>query len=88
LSVWLRSIDGASDETYEEDRQELNDQHALEQEVELPASSCDAEWDGVLVQEQADVGTDVLHQQTVGTDLVAENLQWVGDVQGNPMNCQ
>ena len=66
------------------DSDELDDQPAFEEEIELPAASGNAERDGVLRQEQADVCGEALHEQAIGADLEAENLEWVGNVEGDP----
>jgi hypothetical protein len=45
----LCAVTGISGIAYEEDRDELNDKHALEQEVELPTTSSNTEWDRILI---------------------------------------
>jgi hypothetical protein len=68
----------------EVDGDELNEQPAFEKEVELPAASGDADRNDVLRQRQADVGGQALHEQAICADLEAENLERVGDVEGDP----
>ena len=74
----------ASLDEEEVDDDELDDEPAFEEEVELPATSVDTDRDEVLREEEADVSGDVLHKQAVGTNLETENLEGVGDVEGNP----
>jgi len=62
----------------------LDDKHAEEQEVEFPASGFDTDGNEVLVEEETNVGRDVLHQESVGTDVERENLQRIGNVERNP----
>ena len=54
-------------------------------QLELPATSLDADRDGVLREEKTDVSADVLEQETIGADLEGEDLKWVGDVEGDPV---
>ena len=63
---------------------ELDDQPALEEEVELPAAGGDADRDHVLGDCQADVGGDALHEQAIGANLEAEDLERVGNVERDP----
>ena len=65
---------------------DLDEEPALEEEVELPAAGFDAEWDCVLGEEETEVGADVLEQEAVGADLEGEDFEWVGDVEGDPVN--
>jgi len=51
----------------------------------LPASLLDTDGNKVLVEEETDVGGNVLHQKTVGTDVEWEQLQWVSNVEGDPV---
>lgn len=69
----------------EVDGDELDHQPAFEEEVELPAAGRDTDRDDILRQRQADVGRKTLHEQAVGADLEAENLEWVGYIEGDPM---
>jgi len=71
---WEKEVDG----------QQLNNKHSEEQKVKLPASRSNTDWDKVLVEEQTDVGRNVLHQQTIGTNVKGENLERIGDVEGDP----
>ena len=61
----------------EVDRHKLNDQPAFEEKVEFPATRVDSERNGVLRQEQTDVCGKTLQEQSVCTDLEAENFEWV-----------
>ena len=63
---------------------ELDDEQAFEQEVELPTASFDSRRNSVLIDEQGNGSSKVLQEQAVGTNLVAQNLKWVGNVEGNP----
>ena len=63
---------------------ELDDEQAFEQEVELPTAGFDSGGDGVLVDEQGNGSGKALQEQAVGTNLVAQNLEWVGYVEGDP----
>ena len=68
----------------EVDHDELNDDPAFEEEVELPAAGGDAQRNGILRQEQADVCGEALQEQTVGAEFEAENLERVGHVERDP----
>lgn len=72
----------------EVDRNKLKNQHGLEEEVELPASSQNSNRDNVLIDGQANSRAKILHEQAVGTNLEAENLNGVRNVEGNPGTCQ
>lgn len=63
---------------------ELDDEQAFEQEVKFPTAGCDSRGNGVLVDEQGNGSRKALQEQTVGTDLVAQNLEWVGNVERDP----
>ena len=54
----------------------------------LPASLFDTNGDEVLVEEETDVGGNVLHQKTIGTDVEWQQLQWVSDVERDPVQGQ
>ena len=68
----------------EVDDNELDDEHAFEQEVELPTAGCDPRGNGVLIDEQGNGSGKVLHEQAIGTNLVAQNLERVGNIEGDP----
>lgn len=68
----------------EVDGDELDDQPALEKEVELPASRGDANRNHKLRDGQADVGGKPLYEQAVGADLEGQDFERVGDVEGDP----
>ena len=63
---------------------ELDDEQAFEQEVELPTAGFDSGGNGVLVDEQGDRSRKALQEQAVGTNLVAQDLEWVGNVERDP----
>ena len=63
---------------------ELDDEQAFEQEVELPTTGCDSRGNCILVDEQGNGSGKALQEQAVGTNLVAQNLEWVGNVEGDP----
>jgi len=50
----------------------------------LPASGINTNGDEVLVQEETDVGGNVLHEQTVGTNVERKQLEWVCNVERDP----
>lgn len=72
----------------EVDAHELDEQPALEEEVELPGPGVDADGDEVLGEEKADVGCDVLEEKTIGADVERKDFEGVGDVEGDPVECQ
>ncbi len=65
----------------EVDGDELDDQPALEEEVELPAAGSDTDGNDILRDEQADISADALQKQTICTNLEAKNLQRVSNVE-------
>jgi len=40
--------------------------------------------DEVLVEEETDIGRDILHEQTIGAYVEGENLKRIGYVERNP----
>lgn len=68
----------------EVDGDELDEQPAFEKEVKLPASGGDADRNDVLRDGQADIGGEALHEQAVCADFETENLERVGDIEGDP----
>jgi len=86
----------------EVDGEQLDYEHAEEQEVEsggsvsdvlnrgtkddsLPASFFNTNGNEILVEEETDVGGNVLHEQTVGTNVEWQQLQGVSDVERDPI---